>query len=70
MLSLLIRIKAPLNFSTFEQHLFNKSSKVVGKMLQAKTKRSVQTGLTPFNIIENKGNVESMLSESFNQFEI
>ena len=30
--------------------------------------RSDQTVSTPFNIFKNKGNVESMLNESFNQF--
>ena len=30
--------------------------------------RSVQTVSTPFNIFKNKGNVESMLNESLNQF--
>ena len=69
MLSLLKRINVPLNFSTFEQHSFKKSRTDVGKMLEAKPERSVQTGSTPFNIFENKGNVESILSECFNQFE-
>ena len=31
-------------------------------------KLSVQTVSTPFNIFKNKGNVESMLNESLNQF--
>ena len=30
--------------------------------------RSVQTVSTPFNISNNKGNVEAMLNESLNQF--
>ena len=30
--------------------------------------RSVQTVSTPFNIFKNKGNVESTLNESLNQF--
>ena len=30
--------------------------------------RSVQMVSTPFNISKNKGNVESMLNESLNQF--
>ena len=30
--------------------------------------RSVQTVSTPFNILKNKENVESMLNESLNQF--
>ena len=31
--------------------------------------RSVQTVSTPFNIFKNKGNVESILNESLNQFD-
>ena len=32
--------------------------------------RSVQTITTQFNIFKNKGNVESMLNESLNQFKL
>ena len=31
--------------------------------------RSIQTVSTPFNILKNKGNVESMLNESLNEFQ-
>ena len=37
-------------------------------MFEAKTERSAETAPTPFNIFENKRNIKSMLSESFNQF--
>ena len=32
--------------------------------------QSVQTASMPFNILKNKGNVESMLNESLNQFNL
>ena len=39
-------------------------------MLEANTERSFQTASTPFNIFEDKGNVESLLGESPCKFKI
>ena len=49
--------------STFDQHWFNKSW-MLGKCC-TNVEHTVQTALTPFNIFENKGN----LNGSLNQFE-
>ena len=53
------------------QHLPNiRSTKVEHSVGQMLDKRSVQTVSTPFNILKNKENVESMLNESLNQFNL
>ena len=65
--SLPFQLKARLNgfniFPTFVQQ--NLNGCWAKQMLD---ERSVQTVSTPFNIFKNKGNVESMLFESWNQF--
>ena len=39
-------------------------------MSSAVVEQSVQRASTPFNVLENKGKVESMLNESLNRLEL